>query len=93
MFFDDHKKALTIVMGKRDGKGERTMSPTSMKAESVHSEDGEPDGMHAAMQEFMAAHSEKSPMKMAQALSNFLAIHHAENGKGDPKPQEEPEGY
>lgn len=84
MFFDDHKKAITTMMGKRDSKGERTMSPTPMKAEIVKTEEGEPDGKHAAMQEFMAAHSEGSPHKMAQALSNFMDIHNS-------MPADEPE--
>lgn len=75
MFFDDHKKAAQTLIGRRDHRGERIAQPTEMKAEIVKTEDGEVDGRHTAMQDFMSAHKEGSAAKMAQALSNFMDIH------------------
>lgn len=77
MFFEDARKTATTLIGKRDAKGNRTHSPTETKMEVVKSEPGEMDGRHAAMQDFMAAHAEKSPMKMADAMKNFIDIHMA----------------
>lgn len=77
MFFDDDRKKIsTIIKGRRDRMGNRTMEPTEMKSEISKHEDGEMDGRHVAMQDFMAAHNEGSPQKMADALSNFIDIHH-----------------
>ena len=77
MFFEDAKKTATTLVGKRDSKGMRTHSPTEVKPEIVKSEPGHMDGRHAAMQDFMAAHAEKSPSKMADAMKNFIDIHNA----------------
>jgi hypothetical protein len=84
MLFDDHKKAITTIIGKRNQKGERTHEPTPMKMESVKTEDGMPDGRHMAMQEFMAAHHEGSPEKMMNAMSNFIDLHHSMQGGDSP---------
>ncbi len=75
MFFDDHKKAMTIIRGKRDAKGNRTAEPTAMLPEVVKTEEGEVDGRHTAMQDFLAAHQEGSAQRMSEAMSNFMAIH------------------
>jgi hypothetical protein len=75
MFFDDHKKATTNIMAKRDAKGERTMEPTPMKAEVVKDEDGMMDGKHLAAQDVMAAHHSGSAEQLSQALSNFVDLH------------------
>ncbi len=84
MFFDDdHKRAVTTILGKRNGKGERTMMPTPMKAETEKGEDGEMSGLHAAAQDIIAAHHEKSPHKLAEALGNFLNIHMSEGNSFD----------
>lgn len=75
MFFDDHKKASTIIRGKRSAKGVRESDPTPMKPEIVKNEDGSMDGKHVAMQDFLSAHQEGSPLKMSQALENWHDIH------------------
>lgn len=77
MFFDDNKKAITTIIGKRNAKGERTSEPTAMKPEIVKDEEGQLDGRHEAMRDFMAAHSEGSPQKMMDAMSNFIDIHNS----------------
>jgi len=87
MFFgdEDHKKISTLIVGKRNMKGERTMEPTAMKGEVVKHEDGEIDGRHLAMQDFIAAHHEKSASKMVDSLANFLDIHMAQRyDSGEP---------
>jgi hypothetical protein len=88
MFFDDAKKIATVMRGKRSAKGERELDPSPMKPEVVKNDDGEVDGRHVAMQDFMSAHSEGSPAKMAMALANFIDMHNAqgsEAGDIDPK--------
>jgi hypothetical protein len=87
MFFGDQKKNIMTIVGKRDKMGNRTMEPTSMKPEEVRHEDGTPDGRHAAMEDFMAAHREGSAMKMAEAMKNFMDIHMSisDEGTGEPK--------
>jgi hypothetical protein len=77
MFFDDHKRAATLIRGKRDAKGNRMAEPTPMKPEISKTEDGEMDGRHSAMQDFMAAHREGSAQKMSEAMANFIDIHHS----------------
>lgn len=77
MFFDDPRKAAQTLLSKRDGHGKKTHESTPMKSEVVKHEDGEIDGRHTAMQDFMAAHKEGSPMKMAEAMINFIDIHNA----------------
>jgi hypothetical protein len=77
MFFDEHKKIATIIAGKRNDKGDRIMEPTPMKPEVMKSKGGEVDGRHLAAQEILAAHHEQSPMKLMEALSNFMDIHHS----------------
>ena len=79
MFFgDDHKHAITTMMAKRNAKGEVTVTPTAMKAEIAKSPDGEINGLHAAAQDIIAAHHEKSPHKLMEAMSNFINIHKSE---------------
>lgn len=87
MFFDDSRKAVTTIMAKRSPKGEPLMSPTAMKKEVVKDEDGQDSGLHAAAQDIIAAHHEKSPHKLMEAMSNFINIHKSdgselESGKG-----------
>lgn len=77
MFFDDHKKAITTMMAKRNAKGEKISGPVPMKAEVVKKEDGEVDGRHVASQDMMAAFHEKSPERLMHALSNFVDIHNS----------------
>jgi hypothetical protein len=76
MFFDDHKKHVTSIMSKRSPKGE-ALSQAPMKAEHVSDEAGEVDPRHLAAQDVLAAHHEKSPMKLMEALSNFIDLHDA----------------
>lgn len=75
MFFDDHKRAITTILGKRNSKGERTMNPTEVKPESHVSEEGEVDGRHAAAQDILGAHHSKSPEQLMNALANFIDLH------------------
>ena len=56
------------IMKKRSADGKHTVGPAPMKQEIVKDEDGEIDGRHVAMQDFLAATHEKSPEKMMQAL-------------------------
>lgn len=78
MFFDDNKRAITTMMAKRNGKGDMTMNPTPMKPEISTDDGGVPSGLHAAAQDIISAHHEKSPQKLAEALGNFLNIHKSE---------------
>ena len=92
MFFNDHKKALMTIMAKRNPKGVRTMSPTPMKAEVTKSEGKVIDGRHLAAQEMIAAHHEKSPEKLSQAMQNFMDIHFAKrNDETEPSQEGENE--
>jgi hypothetical protein len=84
MFFEDPKKTAHTIIGKRDSKGNRSMAPTEVKPEITKMEDGQMDGRHAAMEDFMAAHEEKSPQKMADAMKNFMDIHNSESDSGEP---------
>lgn len=69
-------------MAKRSAKGgEHIAGPAAMKSEVMMSEGGEVDGRHAAAQDVLAAMAEKSPIKMVQALANFMDLHHAESAK------------
>jgi hypothetical protein len=77
MYFDDHKHTATIIAGKRNFKGDRTMDPSPMAADVMKSEDGNIDGRHIAAQEILAAVHHKSPIKLVEALSNFMQIHHS----------------
>lgn len=88
MFFGDEKKLTTLIRSRKDHKGNVLSTPVAVKPEIVKHEDGEVDGRHLAMQDFMAAHADKSPAKMAEALINFLDIHHA---TGDHAGEKEPE--
>ncbi len=87
MIFDDHRRAITTILGKRNRLGERTMEPTAVKPEVHMSEPGEGDGMHAAAQDILGAHNEKSPARLAESLRNFIDMHlHAmEGNKPEPK--------
>lgn len=75
MFFDDTKKAISTMMAKRSAKGEKISGPVPMKAESVKEAPGEPDGRHLAAQDIIAAHHEKSPERLMEALGNFIDLH------------------
>lgn len=76
MFFDDSRKAITTMMAKRSEKGgPHTMAPTGMKPEETKTEDGQMDGLHAAAQDIIAAHGEKSAHRLMEAMSNFINIH------------------
>lgn len=87
MFFDDRKKAITTILSKRNSKGDVTMHPTAVKPEIHKSEGGEIDGRHAAAQDILGAHNEKSPERLMQALANFIDLHlHAEEGNA-PEPE------
>lgn len=70
----DDKKALMTIMRKRSESGGKAMA-APMKTEEVKSEDGEPDGRHAAAQDMMAAMHEKSPEKLMAAMMNFHDLH------------------
>ena len=84
MFFDEHKKSATIIAGRRNAQGDRTMEPTPMKAENARSEVGQVDGRHLAAQEMLAAIHEGSALKLMDAIGNFMDIHHTtrEHNKG-----------
>lgn len=77
MFFDDNKKAVSVIRGRLDQAGNRVAMRSPMKPEIIKTENGEPDGRHEAMQDFMNAHHEGSAEKMSQAMQNFITIHHA----------------
>lgn len=89
MFFDD-RKAITTIMSKRDGKGNVTMSPTPVKPESHKDEDRKMDGRHAAAEDILGAHHEKSPGRLMEALANFidLHLHEAQGNKPEPEGKE-----
>lgn len=82
MFLDDHKKIATIMVSKRNHKGEQTMSPTAMKPEVSKTEDGEVDERHVAAQDLLAAFHEKSAQRLSEAMSNFIDIHHSKLDSG-----------
>lgn len=86
IFFDEKKKMQTIMSRRRKEGGEYSQAH-EMKPEIVKTEDGEIDGRHVAMQDFMAAHAEKSPQKAMQALGNFIDLHmsHKDSGTGEPE--------
>lgn len=91
MFFDDRKRAVTTILSKRNGKGAVTMRPTPMKPERMMSEGGEVDGMHLAAQDILGAHHEQSPMKLMEALKNFINLHlHEEQGNVPEVPDKQP---
>lgn len=75
MFFDDDKKRVETIMSRRKPDGAKSAAP--MKVEVVKDEAGVPDGRHAAAQDIMMAHAEKSPQKLAEAMSNFMDIHNS----------------
>jgi len=75
MFFDEHKKALTTMIGKRNSKGEKTQDPIAMKPEATKNEDGSMDGRHVASEDMIAAMHERSPHKLMDAMKNFIDIH------------------
>ena len=85
MFFgDDVKKTATNIASRRlPLGGPKLMNNTPMKPERVMSEGGVVDGRHLAAQEMLGAMHEKSPMKLMDALSNFIDIHHSKNSTVD----------
>ena len=76
MFFDDKKKLAHTLVAKRKATGERTSGPAPMVPEEHHTEEGELEPRHLAAQDIMAAHHEKSPAKLMEALGNFIDLHH-----------------
>lgn len=86
IFFDDKKKLQTIMARRRKEGGEYSAAH-EMKPEIVKHEDGEIDGRHIAMQEFMAGHEEKSPHKMMKAMANFMDLHMNNKDKGTGEPE------
>lgn len=85
MFFDDKKRAVTTMMAKRNGKGEKLHDAVPMKPEVVKDEQGEVDPRHLAAQDALAAFHEKSPDKFMQAMSNFIDLH---NSRSEPAEQD-----
>lgn len=84
MFMDDSKKAITTMIAKRGAKGgPHTMVPTGMVPEETKTGDGQMSGLHAAAQDIIAAHGEKSAHRLMEAMSNFINIHRAENNSGE----------
>lgn len=83
MIMFDKKKAYQTIMAKRSPDGSVTSSP--MESQKVMDEDGEPDGRHAAAEDILSAMSEKNPMKLMEALSNFHDLHQAMSDKPDPQ--------
>lgn len=76
MIIPDHKKMMATAMARRAQMGEPATGPgTPVKPEVVKSEDGEPDGRHAAAEDMIAAFHEKSPHKLMQSLANFMELH------------------
>lgn len=70
----DKKKAMQTIMSKRNPQtGEVSSSP--MAAQVSKSEDGEPDGRHAAAQDILAAMHERDPQKLMESLANFADLH------------------
>lgn len=90
MFFDDHRKIATVMVGRKSGKGERISTPSEMMPESVvKNEEGEIDGRHVAAQDAMSAIHEKSPHKFMQAMMNFIDLHQNHNDSdADSQPSE-----
>jgi hypothetical protein len=48
-----------------------------MLPEVSKNDDGTPDGRHAAMEDFMAAHRAGSAQGMTDAMANFVDIHNS----------------
>lgn len=88
MFFDDHKKIVTTIMGKRKPGGARVMDQTEVKPEIQKDEPGETDGLHAAAEDILGAHHSKSADHLKQALSNFIDLHHAQGNVPEPEESE-----
>lgn len=79
MLVHDKKAAVTVMMKKRGPKGGEVLSgPAPMKAAEAMDEDRMPNGKLEAAKDVLAAHHEKDPMKLMQALSNFHDIHKSE---------------
>lgn len=76
MMMWDKKRDSGSMMSRRK-MGDMEFGPASMKNESSKDEDGEMDGRHMAMQDFMAAHQEGSAEKAKQAMINFIDLHQA----------------
>lgn len=71
---EDKKKIMTIMKMRKTAQGE-SLGSAQMKPEIVKHENGEIDGRHVAMQDFLAGMNEKSPEKMMRAMSNFHDLH------------------
>jgi hypothetical protein len=71
MFFDDHKKAVTHIVGKRLRKHEPMMHHGAMH------DGGEINPMHIAAMDILAAFHENSVHKLAEALEHFMDIYEA----------------
>lgn len=82
MHIHDKKQALMTVMAKRGDKGGPvTAGPVAMKPEISMTEPGEPDGMHAAAQDMIAAHGEKSAEKLSAAMKNWMTLHNSQQAQ------------
>ena len=73
---------MATVMARRAVHGEPDSGPgTPVKPEVVKSDDGEPDGRHAAAEDMIAAFHEKSPHKLMESLANFMELHKAHSAE------------
>lgn len=84
---DDKRRIATIMASRKSAKGE-DLGAAPMKPEIVKHEDGEIDGRHVAMKDFLAGVHEKSPEKMMHALGNFHDLHMSMKDSGE-SPSEE----
>lgn len=69
------KMASMIVMKKYPPKGGASEFEISMKPEIVKDEDEMSEGKHTSAEDLIAAMHERSPMKVAKALENFMHIY------------------
>ena len=90
MIIFDKKKAIQTLMAKRNPKTGEHMS-AEMKPQHVSHESGEPDGRHAAMQDFLMGVHEKDPHKMMESMANFHDLHAAQRAAEMAKPVTEEE--
>lgn len=82
MIMLDKKKALETIMSKRNPQtGEVSSAP--MAAQVSKSEEGEPDGRHAAAQDVIAAMNARDPQKLMEAMGNFHDLHAAKGSNPD----------
>lgn len=65
---------MSILVAKRNSKGERTSEPMEMKAEAA-SHDPAEAGLHSAAQDMISGMHEKSPHKVVDAMKSFITQH------------------